>query len=349
LSLLKKEKSKVKPLCPVFGECGGCLYQDIYYEEELSVKEKRLCELLFEKIKVKKGVLSSIVASPKPYHYRNRLDLKLLRTKNKEVFVGFTPMERRGVIAVDACPIADKNISDFIPALKIEAKAKLTPKYRLANLVVRTGDDQRVCWGGIGRRSLRMEQENYLWTVINKRKIFYSLDSFFQANTSILPKLFKVIEGFKILTKESYFYDLYGGVGFFTIGLIDRIKKAFLIENCTDSIRVAKHNIDYHKLDNVQIISGNIEEMLPRLVLSEKSSSHIAMIDPPRAGLSKSALKLMCRAEYLDHILYLSCNPEALARDLEGFVANGWNIEKIVPFDFFPKTKHLETLVLMSR
>ena len=75
----------------------------------------------------------------------------------------------------------------------------------------------------------------------------------------------------------------------------------------------------------------------------------MVMLDPPRAGLSRKALDLILTLTNIIHIVYLSCNPEALVRDIEIFVKNKWNIERVIPFDFFPKTKHLETLVVLNK
>ena len=108
-------KSKVKPVCSLFNDCRGCSYQDISYEDELRIKEKELKEIINESLEVDQNCFEPIVPSPKPYHYRNRLDLKLLKTKSKEVFIGFTPKNRHGVLPIESCHIAREEISSFIP------------------------------------------------------------------------------------------------------------------------------------------------------------------------------------------------------------------------------------------
>ena len=114
-------------------------------------------------------------------------------------------------------------------------------------------------------------------------------------------------------------------------------------------MRLAKYNVAYHDLKNFKIVEGRVEDRFIDTINEEESERRIAMIDPPRAGLSPSALELLANAKGVDQMLYLSCNPKTLARDLGGFVDNDWNIEKIIPFDFFPKTGHLETLVLLKK
>jgi tRNA/tmRNA/rRNA uracil-C5-methylase (TrmA/RlmC/RlmD family) len=127
------------------------------------------------------------------------------------------------------------------------------------------------------------------------------------------------------------------------------VKRVAIIEECPSSIRLARYNVEFNKLPNFEIIEGKVEAELPFLLNEARGRAKIAMIDPPRAGLSPGALELLKGAKNLDSILYLSCNPEALARDLCGFQTAGWRTEKIVPFDFFPRTKHLEILALLVK
>lgn len=340
--------TSASPLCPIFGECGGCLYQDIPYEDELARKEKTLRDILGKFLNLDEGIVAPIIASPQSYHYRNRLDLKLVRTKSHGVLIGFTPKTGRGILPIEACPIAAPAISEFIPKLKEAAPGRLQAKHRQANLVVRTGDDGRVRWGGIGRRSCVLVPEDYLWTQIQGKKIFYSLDTFFQANLSILPAIIDFIRSLDFWSPRSVLHDLYGGVGLFGISLADKVGKVILVEENPASVRLAHYNVAYNRLQNFEIAAGRVEDVLPALLGKNKEAAHqAAMVDPPRAGLSPSALSLLPAAYSFHHILYLSCNPEALGRDLSAFVQADWRIEKIIPFDFFPRTGHLETLALL--
>lgn len=344
---LKETEMTVKPLCPVFDECGGCSYQNIPYAEELKIKEQWLVDTLCARLNLDHSVVQPIVPSPKEYHYRHRIDLRLLKTKEKKIFVGFSPKDRWGVVDVEQCPIAMETVSDFIPRLRTEVKAVLPEKYRLANLVVRCGQDGRVQWGGIGKGSLNLGEEDYLWAEVNGLRIFYSLDTFFQANLSILPSLFASIRRFDLWNADTVFYDLYGGVGLFSLGLLGCYSKSYLIEDCKNSVKLAQHNIGYHQLEHVHVVEGRVEDHLTSL-LEQEGSQAVAMIDPPRAGLTSAAADLLSRTRQFGHLLYLSCNPEALGRDVQYFLRQGWHVQTVIPFDFFPKTKHLETLVWLK-
>ena len=99
---------------------------------------------------------------------------------------------------------------------------------------------------------------------------------------------------------------------------------------------------------HLTLIEGKVEDVLPGLLKEIPGKQKVAMIDPPRAGLSSHACRDLAKVRDFSHILYLSCNPEALARDLKIFLQQEWSLNRIIPLDFFPKTKHLETLVVLK-
>jgi len=336
------------PLCPVFGICGGCEYQDIPYPEELKIKEDYLKRLLKEAIDLDEKKVHSIVPSPMPYFYRNRLDLKIVKTRNDKVVMGFSPHKNHefGVVDLDVCSIAQREISMKLPQIKKEASEKLIHNKRRANIVVRSDDSRRVFWGGIGKGTLHLESKDYLYTEIGGRKIHYSLDSFFQANISILPKLIEDINRLNIWHDKTTFYDLYGGVGLFTLCLVGNYSKAYLIEENVQSITLARYNMKYHSLQNVDIHAGKVEECLINIA-QESEKENVVMIDPPRSGISETVRTYLSKSKSFDHLIYLSCNPVALAYDLKKFINEGWQLECVQPYDFFPQTKHIETLVLL--
>lgn len=333
----------------MFGECGGCQFQDIPYADELRLKEEMLRRLFRDSGLETNGAFQPIVPSPQEYAYRCRLDMKFLKIKSGEMFMGFSPAKGFRVVEVEACPIAMKAVSDFLPQLRRQAAEKMPKKYRNANLTVKTGDDGRVFWGGIGRRSLRMQPQDYLWTDIDGIRIFYSLDTFFQANFSILPALTAAIRGLGVFAPDRIFFDLYGGVGLFGIVFARDVKQVFLIEENIHAIRCARYNRSYHRIGNMEILEGRMEDVFSDLPVQADGARSVALVDPPRAGLSESVCGMLNGPTSLQTLVYLSCHPQTLVRDLGILTEGGWRAERIIPFDFFPKTRHVETLVLLQR
>lgn len=346
-----EDLKKVDALCPVFNVCGGCLFQNISYDDELKIKNAFVKDLFKDLIDVEK--VSNIICSPNEYYYRNRIDLKLLRIKSGDVFIGFSPLDRKkGIVEVEQCFIADKLISAEIPVIKKEATTKISEKKnRLANLVIRTSDSKNVFWGGIGKKSCQLKEQDYFYFQYEKKQIFYSLDTFFQANLSILSLLFEEIKKFNILDANTIFYDLYGGVGLFSLAFSDLVDKVIHIEESNASVILAKYNKEFNGISNLEIFESRVENIFWDLIhkYDNADMKQVVMIDPPRCGLSDQAKELLCKYDKFNYLIYLSCNPVTLARDLEYFKHKEWNINKVIPFDFFPKTKHVETLVLLSK
>ena len=332
----------VEPLCPYFGTCGGCAYQHLPYEEELALKENQLKNLLKE-LELPNEIFSPIAPSPEPYFYRSRLDLSFRRTRQGFI-LGFMSEGTRRHISIDSCSIAKPEISNFLPRLRELASEKIPSQYRSANLVVKTGDEGVVRWGGMGRRSLRMNESEYFWTEIEGKKIFYSLDSFFQANLSILPLLIKDLRELLSLTPETYLLDLYAGVGLFWAVLASETRGVWAVEENRASVRVAEFNRRYHGLSQVVLKEARTEDCLEEILQELEGRPIAAIVDPPRKGLTADALSKLSAAKMLNPLLYISCNAEALVRDLEGFLRAGWRVDRVVPYDFFPRTKHLETV-----
>ncbi len=341
-----KNDAQEEPPCPYYGSCGGCVYQHLSYEEELRVKERDLTELL-SKLKIPENIFSPIVASPKPYFYRSRLDLSFQRTR-QGFTLGFMGEGTTRLVSIDSCAIARPEISAFLPRLRELAAEKLPAKYKSANLVIKTGEGGSVHWGGIGRRSLRLTEPDYFWTEIEGKRIYYSLDTFFQANLGILPLLMKDLRSLLGLTPETYLLDLYSGVGLFWTVFAPEAKGVWAVEENRAAVPIADLNRRYNGLAQVTLKDARTEDCLDEILSGLGDHRVAAIVDPPRKGLTPDALQKLIQAKNLDPLIYISCNKEALAGDLEEFLKSGWQADRVIPYDFFPRTKHLETIVKLT-
>ncbi len=335
--------TRVDPLCPYFGSCGGCAYQDLTYAEELSLKERNLKTLLQEGLGLSSEVFLPLIGSPTPYHYRSRLDLSF-RRNNGNFLLGFMEEGTRRLVSIDSCAIARPEISAFLPPLKALARERLPENYRSANLVVKTGGEGKVRWGGIGQGSLRLPPSDYFWTEIEGKKIFYSLDSFFQANLGILPLFLKTLRSLLDLTPETYLLDLYAGVGLFGVVFAEEARGVWAVEENPSAVQVAQFNRQFHGLSQVFLRQGKTEDCLQEILTALEGEPKVAIVDPPRKGLGR-ALEKLIQAKTLRTLVYISCHPPALLQDLQEFLKAGWRIDRMIPFDFFPRTKHLEVVV----
>ena len=137
---------------------------------------------------------------------------------------------------------------------------------------------------------------------------------------------------------EDVLLDVYCGVGLFSAFLAPRVKKMYWGGNLSSSCQDYVVNLD--EFDNVELYEGKAEIILPNL----KEKPAWAVIDPPRSGVAPRALEALIRMAP-SKIVYISCDPSTLARDVRQLIASGYQLEQVIPFDLFPQTYHIETVV----
>jgi tRNA/tmRNA/rRNA uracil-C5-methylase (TrmA/RlmC/RlmD family) len=318
--LLRVEKSspeRVTPECRYFGACGGCQYQHIAYATQLQLKHKQISDL-FERVgKIPADKIAPVIASPQPYGYRNRI---MIRSQwngpAKKLVIGFIRADNNFVEDIEECKIAEPAISEQIK----QVRANPPPK------------------GGI-KIVLRIPPEN--WDV--------PPDSFFQNNFFLLPKLVETVRGFLRDGGAKHLVDLYCGVGFFGIELADLVESFVGVEYDRLAVKSAQKNLASHKISNGEFISSTVEEVLPELLKKFSPEKTSVILDPPRKGCLPETLNLL-RENRPSQVIYVSCHPATMARDLNILCADGvFELARVQPLDMFPQTQHVECVADLRR
>lgn len=333
---------KVSPQCHYFGQCGGCQYQDLPYSEQLKKKENEITTLLQELISQQNFIIQKIIPSPLQYQYRHRLDLSARRRRYENWNLGFYSLQNQ-FINIQSCSIAMPKVNHLLKNLITQLPTDI--KHHRANITIKTDPQGQIHWGGIGKKSCLLQPKDYFYIDLNNIRIFYSLESFFQANLAILPLLSDFMN--QEIQDGDILYDLYGGVGLFSFILHHKFKKIHLIETSFSSCQIAQHAINYNQLEKIKVFCQNIEEYFKSYTL-KKEKKQVAIIDPPRKGLSMETTLFLRDNLPVKKLYYLSCNPQTLVRDLALLTQKKWQIDWVQPFDFFPQTQHIETLVGLS-
>ncbi|HEX3856906.1 MAG TPA: class I SAM-dependent RNA methyltransferase [Verrucomicrobiae bacterium] len=311
--LLRVEKSspeRVAPECRYFGACGGCQYQHIAYATQLRLKHKQISDM-FERVgKIPADKIAPVIPSPQPYGYRNRI---MIRSQwngpAKKLVIGFIRADNNFVEDIEECKIAEPAISEQIK----QVRANPPPK------------------GGI-KIVLRIPPEN--WDV--------PPDSFFQNNFFLLPKLVETVRGFLRDGGAKHLVDLYCGVGFFGIELADLVESFVGVEYDRLAINSARKNIASRKISNGEFVSATVEEVLPELLKKFSPEKTSVILDPPRKGCWPETLRLL-RETKPAQVIYVSCHPATMARDLNILCAEGvFELAHVQPLDMFPQTQHVE-------
>jgi 23S rRNA (uracil1939-C5)-methyltransferase len=165
-----------------------------------------------------------------------------------------------------------------------------------------------------------------------------SANSFFQTNTRGAEQLFQTVREYAGLSGKEIVVDLYSGTGAISIFLADRAKEIIGIEMIASSVTNAQNNCKKNMISNCRFIHGDIKDCLPQVGVKPD----VMIIDPPRAGMHKDAVKHVLEIEP-EKIVYVSCNPATMARDL-GLIKDKYNLLEVQPVDMFPHTYHIESV-----
>lgn len=317
VQIAQPSAQRVKPPCRYFGECGGCQYQHLAYALQLEIKRKQIADL-FERVGHLKGDLVQPVAPcPSPYGYRNRIMIRSQWDKFKQgLNIGYIRADNRLVVDIEECVIAEPALNAQIQ----EVRRHPPPK------------------GGL-KVTLRVAPEGWV----------LPRDSFFQNNFFLLPKLVETVRERLRESGSVRLLDAYCGVGFFALELGDLVEEFVGIEIDAAAIKAAKQNAANRSRKNGRFIEGSTEELLPETLAQMGAEATSVILDPPRKGCDPGTLELLRRLRPRQ-VIYVSCHPATLARDLNALCAGGvFEVMTIVPLDMFPQTQHVECVADLRR
>ncbi|HEX7618636.1 MAG TPA: class I SAM-dependent RNA methyltransferase [Verrucomicrobiae bacterium] len=322
---------RVKPECRYFGACGGCQYQHVAYPAQLRLKHKQIADL-FERVgKIPSDKIAPVIPCSQPYGYRNRIMIRSQWNKpEQKLNIGFVRADCGLVEDIEECKIAEPALNEQIR----HVRAHPPPK------------------GGI-KVVLRVQPEG--WDV--------PPDSFFQNNFFLLPKLVEVIREFlrsdpgasasrrpdsnehvgeTPALPARHLIDLYCGVGFFAIELSGAVESFVGVEYDQRAIQSARRNAATRKISNGEFMAAKAEEVFEEVLKRFLPEATAVILDPPRKGCQAEILQLLRKARPAQ-VVYVSCHPATMARDLNILCAEGvFDLARVQPLDMFPQTQHVE-------
>lgn len=317
VEILKPSPERITPECKYFGQCGGCQYQHIAYKEQLIIKQKQVIDILKRIGGFENPPVLAVAGCPRPYGYRNRIMVRSQWNKKEQRLVlGFLGVDNKFVVDIEECKIAEPQINE---QLKF---ARTNPPPR----------------GGL-KVTLRIMPEG--WELPR--------DSFFQNNFYALPLLIDAVVKCIENSQTRYLIDAYCGVGFFGIELASRVEKFVGIDVDVMAIKAAKKNAEKRGIRNGEFISAGVERLMSELLRSFPPEKTVVIMDPPRVGCLPGAFEPI-RAFMPQQVIYVSCNPATLARDLKILCADGkYQLCNVYPVDMFPQTQHIECVADLRR
>ncbi len=332
VEVLRESPDRIKPICPLFGTCGGCQYQHLAYGAQLEWKRKQV-EYLMRRIgKIGAEVLPTH-PSPIQYGYRSKLTPHYERPRGTDMPVGFIMQGRRSALVdVPQCPIASPSINAALPAAR--EKIKQSKPKRGGTLLLRDGAEG-VC-----------QNPNALITEkIGGISYQFRAGEFFQNNPHILPELVAYAIGEASGTKN--LVDAYCGAGVFALAAAKFFDRVAGVEISAQSVACANANAAINGIKNCEFIIGKAETIFGGVAKKFEGSQTSVIIDPPRAGCDAAFLEQLI-AFAPQKIVYVSCAPDTQARDLAYLSERGYAVRKLQPFDLFPQTRHIENVATLE-
>ena len=370
IRLLTSSPMRQLPPCPYVGECGGCPWQHIRYDAQLKAKQQSVEDALRRIGKLDDFDLRPIIPSPDEYGYRRRIRLQLDCRKK----LGFYQPSSHRLVEIDSCLIAGGAVNECLGALQAWAQ-KVHGTFEYLEIVAGDGPDEMVIVAkSAGDFLLQdeaafhrlLEQEPRIRGLIlaggNRRKswgetrisIFAADDIRLQVEadlfTQINPAGNRIIIN-ELLTMANFEHndlvlELYCGAGNFTLAIAKRVREVVAVEGNRPAVESGKLSGQLNDLSNIRWLASHVPAAVAQLAKRQERFSKI-VLDPPRAGAK--GLEPDLAVLKADKILYVSCNPTTLARDLAGLAKHGYRLTRVQPIDLFPQTFHIETVAEMTR
>lgn len=373
--ILTVSPHRVAPICPVYGKCGGCALQHLSYPEQLAYKQKMVRETLKKVGEMEVEVLPT-VPSDTPIGYRNKVSLPI-RLVRGETKIGFFQPSSHFITPIDACPLQKPEINRVIALMREflgfyggTPYDEATGKGDVRHLVVRSVGGktyvtvvlnqktdlrpfQKLLENALDRYALYVNYNHENNNVIlGKRTEFLAGDrapidlggyladvhpaGFFQVNDYIRDKIYdtvceKIGHG-KVI-------DAYSGAGLMTARVAKNCREVYGIEINPDAHASAVELKNFNDIDNMHPLLGDSADVLPKIA----DENCAVILDPPRAGCDQKVINALKELDC--PIIYVSCNPATLARDLKLL---GKKVVSVQPYDMFPQTTAVETVVVLS-
>ena len=363
--LIKPSPYRIESDCPIAYKCGGCDYRHIDYDYQLELKKEVLINTL------KGFTVLDIIKDDHPDHYRNKVQIPVREGK-----MGFYRKFSNDIVEFDDCKIESEKANRIIKDLKklligykldkyfrniLIKHAKGTDEIMLGYIVnnfdldlseindlmirkypeiksiilnlndkqtnVILGDEEKLLYG-----------RDHIYDIYDGLKVKISLKSFYQVNYGQMLKLYGKIREFADLKGNESVLDLYCGIGTISLYLARYAKEVTGVEIVPQAIENAKDNARINNIINTSFICADASREMDEYIRNKD----VVIVDPPRKGISRELIDTFIKLE-TKKIVYVSCNPATLNRDLE-ILKEHYNMGPIQPVDMFPYTTHVETI-----
>jgi len=349
IEVLEPSPARTAPPCPYFGSCGGCDFQQLTYETQLSAKAEIIRDCLHRIGRINTVPDFNITPAPNQWRYRSRAQWQYDSVRQR---LGYFESVSRNVCDVSECAVLVPELQQSLESLRHEMSEGLLPDdARYFGAVV--GDQGVSVASGVRSPSVSEGTIRNISRSVNGETYNLNAESFFQTNIDLLRQLIEAAIGD---ASGDTAIELYSGVGLFTLPLARRFKRVIAVEENSDAATFARENLANAGLTHAEIANVDVGQWLNGEVGvpgSEKRRQTAALqidfllLDPPRAGAESRVIDGILQLTP-KQICYVSCDPATLARDLRKIIAGGYSLDSLNAFDMFPQTHHVETIAKLT-
>ena len=352
LEVVTPSPHRIDPKCPLFGTCGGCQYQHLIYAEQLKWKRQQVEEVLKYMAGVEFAV-NPVIGSPREFGYRSKITPHFHVGRDGPPgrppddgapggralpSIGFLKHGNRfELVDVPQCPIATPEINAKLPEVRAKTHARLAAgEYkRDATLLLRHAQEGVVT-----------DYDAVIHEQVGALKLHFLARDFFQNNPFILPVFTGYARDQAAASGAKFLVDAYCGSGLFALSCAPAFARVAGVELSATSVKFATENAAANGITNATFRAGDAAQIFAGLDFPPADTAVI--IDPPRKGCDESFLNQLFtfgpRA-----VVYVSCDPATQMRDLKGFLAAGYRLTAVQPFDLYPQTRHLECVITLVK
>ncbi len=365
--IIQYAPERATPVCEEYNACGGCQLQHVNYQEQLAWKQSFVSKTL-QKIGGLSVEIAPILSMEEPWAYRNKVQLHVGMLHGRR-WLGFYQLGSHNLVPITNCRLLPEGFQDIISqfnevigAAKSITQVWLRKSFTYQEFMVAVFVEGNTLPRGIERVIAGMD--NTSMVVMNNKKQVLAVHgndhikerigqldflisplSFFQINPVQTESLYKCASSFAQLTGAETLWDLYCGTGTLGLYMADRCNKLFGVEADASAVKDAQSNAALNEISNAKFYRGKVEDTLSDIWQSNQEN--VVILDPPRKGCHEKTINTLLKI-LPSRIVYVSCNPATLARDLKA-LSTSYIVRQVQPVDMFPQTGHVECVVLIER
>ncbi len=339
INIIKESKDRVIPKCP-YQNC-GCQLKHLDYQKQLEYKQNKVKDIL-KKFGNLTPKINKIVYDNNINHYRNKITLKV---NNK---VGYHRQNTNEFIPIKRCELVSEKVNKLINLLNKEDLSKVK------EITIKEFDQTMIIIDGtmdianikdkvdvVYMNNKLIKGSLFVQTTLKNLKLNVSKESFYQVNKTMTEKLYDIAINYLGQDKNKTVLDLYCGTGTISLIISKYFKKVIGIEINKEAIKCANENKKQNDITNIEFICGDASKEIKKL------KADMIIVDPPRSGLTKEGINDILKINP-PKIVYISCDPITLARDLK-ILNEKYNIKEVTPVEMFPNTYHVENVTLLEK